>query len=58
MSLLCEYIFGILVIKLGWNAHGFSLGAYNQSCNQKPVTGTHGIMSVPMAKARVALSVA
>lgn len=40
MSLLCEYIFGILVIKLGLNAHGFNLEADNQSCNQKPVIGT------------------
>lgn len=40
MSLLCEYIFGILVTKLGLDPHGFNLEADNQPCNQKPMTGT------------------
>lgn len=39
MSLLCKYIFGILVTKLGLNPHGFNLGADNQSCSQKPMIG-------------------
>lgn len=39
MSLLCKFIFGILVIKLGLNLHGFSLEADNLACNQNPVTG-------------------
>lgn len=39
MSFLCEFSFGILVIKLGFNLHGFNLEADNQSCNQNPVIG-------------------
>lgn len=50
MSLLWKYIFGISVIKLGWNPHGFSLDADNQSCNQKPMIGTRGFAPVPVEK--------
>lgn len=36
MSFLCEFIFGILIIELGLNLHGFNMEADNQSCNQNP----------------------
>lgn len=50
MSLLCKYIFGILVIKLGLNPHGFNLEADNQSCNQKPVIGTQARVFLCLCK--------
>lgn len=36
MSFLCEFIFGILIIELGLNLHGFNMEADNQLCNQNP----------------------